>query len=120
MGFFSWKCAVSGESVANIYSGMDISQSDCVLITPNKVYFEPSYEGYGEFGGVDVYDLLGDGDRNKGIDDYFNGNPKHDIKVVLSKHYEKDKHTYDSLKASETCEYQGYFYPQLFEEDWSL
>jgi hypothetical protein len=38
-----------------------------------KYWYEPSYEGYGEFGGMDYYELLdkmngGTGDRDRGID----------------------------------------------------
>jgi hypothetical protein len=110
MGFFSWNCAVSRKSIANRYSGRPANESDCYLVTPNKTYHEPSYEGYGDFGGVDVYELLGDGDREKGIDDYYEGTPKFQIKIVSAKYYSGQK--YDELKASTNCEYQGYFYPE--------
>ena len=109
MGFFSWNCAVSGKSVANRYSGRPASETNCYLVTPDKRYHEPSYEGYGAFGGIDVYELLGDGDRDKGIDESFNGTPKFDIKIVLAKYYNGQK--YDDLKPSTDCKYQGYFYP---------
>lgn len=108
MGLFSWKCAVSGESVASIYAGQSKEQSECYLVTPEGTFFEPGYEGYGEFGGHDVYALLGDGDRDKGIDDYFNGKPKFDVKVVLASHYLGQR--YDELRESEQCERQGFFY----------
>ena len=40
------------ESLANIYAGMDPSQSECCLITPTEVLYEPSYGGYGKFAGI--------------------------------------------------------------------
>jgi hypothetical protein len=108
MGFFSWKCAVSGESVANMYAGQPKYRSECYLITPGKTYHEPSYKGYGVFEGADVYGLLGEGDRDKGIDDYFGGMARFDVKVVLAKYYKGQ--SYDELSASEDCDRQGFFY----------
>lgn len=110
MGFFSWKCAVSGESISNVYSGRDEEKSKCYLITPDKTYYEDAYEGYGIFGGVDVYELLGDGDRLKGIEDRFTDGktPKFKIKLVLKEHF--DNQSYEDLPESEDCEQQGFFY----------
>jgi hypothetical protein len=108
MGFFSWKCAVSGENIANVHSGQSKYQSECYLITPEQTYYEPAYDGYGVFGGQDVYALLGDGDRDRGINECLSGNGKFDIKIVLGKHY--DSQNYNDLNESEDCEYQGFFY----------
>jgi hypothetical protein len=108
MGFFSWKCAKSGESIANQYSNKPLSQRQCYLVTPNQTIYEEDYEGYGEFGGKDVYGLMADGDRDKGIDLFFSGEAPFKIKIVLAKHYNGE--TYNDLKESEDCEYQGYFY----------
>ncbi len=113
MGFFSWKCAVSSESVANRYSGKPKEQTECYLITPNNVYYEDNYEGYGEFGGVDVYELLGDGNRNLGIDREYRqaedgSTLPFEIKIVLAKHYNGQK--YEDLEKSDICDCQGYFY----------
>lgn len=108
MGFYSWKCSISGESVASITSGRPIEQSRCYLVTPEETIYEPRYEGLCEFGGQDVFELLGDGNREKGIDDYCEGEPKFEIKVVLKKHF--NNQTYAELAASEICEYQGHFF----------
>ena len=116
MGFFSWKCAKSKESIASCYSGKPAEQSECFLITPEKTYYEPSYEGYGDFGGRDIYEILGDGDRIRGIDLYLDGKASFDIKIVLAKKYNNEK--YEDLPASEDCEYQGFFYPEDGEDDW--
>jgi hypothetical protein len=105
MGFFSWRCAKSGLSIASSYACLPDEYSDCYLVTPTNVYHESSYSGYGVFGGVDVYELLGDGDRDKGI---FREDKPFDIKIVLAKYYNGEK--YDELPPSDDCEYQGYFY----------
>ncbi|MCM3093834.1 MULTISPECIES: hypothetical protein [unclassified Cytobacillus] len=55
-----------------------------------------------------MYELLGEGDRDKGIDDYFNGKPVFNVKVVLAEHYTGQ--AYGELQESEQCEYQGFFY----------
>lgn len=107
MGMFSWKCCVSGESLANIDSSRP-NKSSCYLVTPDKTYYESAYEGYGEFDGVDIYELLGDGDRNKGIKDDCEGKRKFEIKIVLEEHY--NGQNYDVLKSSEDCPYQGFFF----------
>lgn len=109
MGFFSWNCAVSGESVANICSSKPPEQCSCYLVTPFKTYFEPAYEGYGVFGGADVFELLGLGDRIKGVHDNHTGKGIFKIKVVLAKYF--NGQSYDELPESEDCKYQGYFYP---------
>lgn len=51
MGFFSWTCAVSGESIASIYATQPKEQSECYLVTPTQTFYEKAYEGYGEFQG---------------------------------------------------------------------
>ncbi|MCM3273779.1 hypothetical protein [Paenibacillus elgii] len=66
-------------------------------------------------GGKDVYELLGNGDRNKGISEHFSGKGKFDIKIVLKENY--CGQTYEELPQSEDCEYQGYFYDCEDEEE---
>jgi hypothetical protein len=107
MGLFSWKCAVSRKKVASVYRGRESEQSKCYLVTPSKTFYEPGYEGYGMFGGADVFELVGEGDRDKGIDDYFSGKPAFDIKVVLASQYKGQR--YDELQPSEDCERQGFY-----------
>ena len=109
MGFFSWKCAECNESVSNKHS-IRIDDSDCMLVTPNETYHDPEYDGYGVFGKVDVYEMLGDGDRNKGIETSFHGDKESlpfKIKIVHSRCHHK---TYDELDESERCSEQGFFY----------
>ncbi len=117
MGFFSWKCAKSGNSIIHRYAGRPDDESDCYLITPYEVIHETSYGGYGYFNGKDIYYLLGceilgerakafsvDQVRSVGIEHKC---PHFRIKVVMAKYYEGE--TYDDLPESEDCPYQGHF-----------
>ncbi|OAB45988.1 hypothetical protein [Paenibacillus glacialis] len=108
MGMFSWKCAVSKLSIANVHSGQSPKRSQCYLITPTQSIYEDAYDGYGVFGGKDVYELLGDGDRDKGIKNDLSGKGKFEIKIVLKQFYKGQ--TYDQLLESESCPDQGFFY----------
>ena len=57
MGMFSWLTNDTGESVTNRYTDEGALP---VYLHDNEgnVWHEPDYEGYGEFGGVDYYELL--------------------------------------------------------------
>lgn len=116
MGQFSWKCAVSGEALVEKWSDvLEESEHSAYLVTPDATYFEECYEGYGVFGGKDVYELLGNGDRNEGIDLYYEGEAPFEIKIVLADHYTGQ--TYDELPASETDPDQGWKSSRLAEFD---
>lgn len=110
MGFFSWKTADTNESIMNIHSG---ESKPVYLIQPNgePVVCEPSYNGYGVFGGVDAYEWLaqknGKGKcREKGIDLAFN--TPHEIKVPLKFSFNANA-DYDTMPASKNCPQQGFF-----------
>ncbi len=109
MGFFSWNCAECGESISNIYSSRP-DDSACALITPDKNYHDPAYDGYGRFAGVDVYELLGDGDREKAINAKPSALP-FKVKLVHADCYDPCK-TYSDYKESETDPTQGFFYDE--------
>lgn len=119
MGFFSWKTSDTDRSIANNYSGHPTF--DVYMITPEgQVFTEKDYEGYGEFGGKDYYQLLaelnGVKDRAAGADLVFNENPTGDdtpgvIYPKLVEYLEKDVVSqYNSPPNPRSCEYQGYFY----------
>jgi hypothetical protein len=71
MGMFSWLTNDTGESVTNRYAEEGALP---VYLYDNEgnVWHEPDYDGYGEFGGMDYYELLakmnGLKTRDEGID----------------------------------------------------
>ena len=110
MGFFSWQCAECNESVSNKHSERP-QDSACVLVTPDKNYHDPAYDGYGRFDGVDVYELLGDGDRSKGLDIFYDENRDDPFKIkVLHKRCHSPDKSYDDYSESENDPTQGFFY----------
>ena len=128
MGFFSWNTCDTGESIANKYSTRPTFEVH--MITPDgRVFTEPDYEGYGEFGGKDFYDLLCElnglpEDRGAGIDLVFRNNPNGDNTpgVIYPKfvHELEDDVVaqYNSLPNPESCEAQGFFYGEEEDDDW--
>jgi hypothetical protein len=110
MGFFSWNCAECNESISNKHSERP-QDSACVLITPNKTYHDNAYDGYGRFDGADVYELLGDGDRSKGLDIFYDESQDSPfkIKVVHERCFSAEKQ-YEDYKESENDPTQGFFY----------
>lgn len=108
MFFFSWECAKCNNSIYNIHSDKK-GLSSCYLVTPDGFFFEPQYDGYGVFNGVDVYELLGEGSRDLGVDRYLDS-PQFlpfDIKVVHEKWFNNEN--YNALPISTPCDNQGFF-----------
>lgn len=125
MGFFSWLTSDTGKSIAN--SASSRRTFPCYVICPDdSLIKETDYEGYGIFGGHDIYALLAkwnapdecigneEVDRSIGIDIQYNRCKKlqFPIKIV-----EFDKYGYNDVDASLECPDQGYFYGEDFEED---
>ena len=109
MGFFSWITQDTGQSISNNYS---IRPTFSVTMTDDKGnrWREENYGGYGVFGGKDFYELLdemngGYGDRNRGINLSFSGQPYKSPSLSRCGDY------YDG-KAPESCPNQGYFYDE--------
>lgn len=108
MGFFSWKTQDSERSIANAYS---IRKTFKVYMHDNQgnVYAESEYDGYGEFGGLDFYELMARMNGLKGRSEA--------IDVDCSG---KEGYIYPNLTETadwqwrnekpQHCEYQGYFY----------
>jgi len=127
MGFFSWKTCDTDESIANNCSTRPTFEVH--MIAPDgRVFTEPNYEGYGEFGGKDFYDLLCElnglpEDRDAGIDLVFKNNPNGDNTpgVIYPKFVQELEDDvvaqYNSLPNPESCEAQGFFYYDDIEED---
>jgi len=64
MGFFSWKTNDTDKSIANVHSGMEAFEVTMQDDKGNK-WIEPEYDGYGNFGGKDYYQLLAEMNRPK-------------------------------------------------------
>jgi hypothetical protein len=107
MGLFSWKTQDTDESIP---ASGSTRESFTVYMSDGKTTWkEDNYEGYGEFGGKDYYELLdemngGSGDRGAGIDLAFN-EKRDDVKFPS---LTRNGHFYN--EEPQQCEYQGWFY----------
>lgn len=107
MGFFSWKTQDTNRSISNIFSSR---KTFSVTMTDNKgnKWTEDNYEGYGEFGGKDFYELLaemnGKTTRDEGIVIWFGDKP------FVSPNLTEDKDWEWKDKTPKECRYQGFFY----------
>ncbi len=115
MGFFSWKTQDTDVSIANHYSTRDTFRVQ-MLDDKGNVWTEDHYDGYGEFGGKDYYELLaemngGPSDRMWGIDLAFKDSPNGDNPRVKFPNLVElaDGWQYDP-NGPENCEFQGFFY----------
>ena len=108
MGFFSFKTQDTNKSICNTYSG---KRTFIVYMMDDKgnVWKEDDYEGYGEFGGKDFYELLAEMNglttRDEGIELTSSGNPYKSPNLVKY----KTKWEYKN-EEPESCEFQGFFY----------
>ena len=70
MGFFSWLTSDTKRSIPNVHSSRE-PFTVYMLAPDGRIWKEEAYEGYGEFGGKDYYELLaelnGQEGRNAGI-----------------------------------------------------
>jgi len=127
MGFFSWKTCDTDRSIAN--NSSDRETFEVHMITPDgRAFTEKDYDGYGEFGGKDFYELLGElnglgPDRSAAIDLCFRNNTGgDDTPGVIYPKFVEDladdvARQYESLPNPESCEDQGFFYNDEEEED---
>lgn len=115
MGFFSWMTQDTNESIPSTYSSR---RPFTVYMTDDKgnKWREDNYEGYGNFGEKDYYELLsemngGPSDRRSGInmafaDGYGNGyNPN-----VKHPNLTEDPDWKWVNEIPKSCPDQGYFY----------
>ena len=102
MGFFSWNCSHCAESIMNKYTQYN---DGIVLVTPNKIYIDKKYDGYGN--------ILDKGQIQELITDL-------DIKIkvlhiscyiqLTEKHgFKNPEELYYILLESESAINQGYF-----------
>jgi hypothetical protein len=99
------------------------------MITPDgRTFTERNYEGYGEFGGKDFYELLAElnglgSDRSAGIDLSFKDNSSGDDTpgVIYPKLVEElswdVEGQYANLPNPTSCGDQGFFYSDEDEDD---
>ena len=127
MGFFSWKTMDTDKSIANSYSNRDVFRVE-MMDNKGNVWTEDNYDGYGVFGGKDHYELLAEMNgvtsdlkgeeytdymRSEGISIAFkeNGSGDHTKDVLYPNLVEMAKGwRYDPM-GPESCEYQGFFFP---------
>jgi hypothetical protein len=98
------------------------------LIYPdNTRVIEDNYEGYGVFGGVDIYEavakLNGGSTREEGVSMVFKDNSSGEFVraaakgLKLPKLAEDLEADYDTIPYPTNCEYQGYFYADEFSDE---
>jgi len=112
MGFFSWNTQDTDRSIANHYSNR---KPFTVYMHDDKgnVWKEDNYDGYGEFGGKDFYELVSE--MNGGISDRQAG-----IDMAFIDHQRNPNIKYPNLTETpdwewideepEHCNAQGFFY----------
>lgn len=112
MGFFSWKTQDTNRSICNRYSNRKTFTVYMVNPITGKSYKEDNYEGYGEFGGKDYYELVaelnGRKTRSEGIDLAFSQTRETYIYPILVEN-KKEWRKYIGQDPI-NCNSQGYFY----------
>ena len=143
MGFFSWKTSDTGRSISNRYSDRGVFTVH-MITRDGLVWSESNYDGYGVFGGKDLYELLAELNpgyrktREAGIDITFKNNPSGDYNGLFEMpklvedliidyndyddgqeelYKERFAKWFDSLPYPETCGSQGFFYDSGEEDD---
>lgn len=109
MGYFSWNTQDTNRSIPALDSARPTFS---VTMTDNKGnrWIEDSYQGYGDFGGKDYYELLAEmngkgSDREIGIELSFSSG-----EGVLHPNLTEDPNWVWVDERPEECEYQGFFY----------
>jgi hypothetical protein len=126
MGFFSWKTQDTDRSIANAYS-VENTFTVCMVDDKGNIWKERNYEGYGEFGGKDYYELLAEMNgvtmdkslknytelmRSKGINMAFKDNSSGEYaKDIKYPNLVENPQNWEYEESSpKICECQGYFY----------
>jgi hypothetical protein len=111
MGFHSFKTNDTGTSVSNVYASQGSLE---VYLKDNQgnVWHEPHYQGYGDFGGKDFYELLAEmnglgSDRSKGIAMVYDPGRRDQI---IWPNIDEDRSIDWRNEEPKQCEFQGYFY----------
>jgi hypothetical protein len=108
MGFFSFKTQDTDRSIANQFSSRE---TFTVYMHDDKgnVYREDNYEGYGEFGGVDYYELVARMNGLSGRDEAVTASCGNQPGLLHPNLTESADWTWRN-EEPENCEFQGYFY----------
>lgn len=115
MGFFSFITQNTDESIANVHSS---EMTIPVYLIDNKGnrYFESEYQGYGEFGGKDIFELIaemnGKKTRDEGIKIYYN-EETYNTPLLLELTQYMEEEIIELREANtkiQRCENQGFFY----------
>ena len=126
MGFFSWKTQDTDRSISNAYS-KENTFTVFMIDDKGNIWKEDNYEGYGEFGGKDYYELLAEMNgvvtdksmkdytrlmRSKGIHiAYRDSNSGEGVKGIKFPNLVESPENWEYRDTSpKHCEYQGYFY----------
>jgi hypothetical protein len=113
MGFFSFKTQDTDKSIANVHSGYPTFLV-CMHDNKGNIWTESAYDGYGEFGNKDFYELLAEMNglttREQGIELAYSG------KEYLSPNLTESIDWQWSNAIPENCEFQGFFYGDDLEE----
>lgn len=118
MGMFSWLTQDSDRSISNKHSDRG---TFVVYLLDNKgnSWKEDNYEGYGVFGGKDYYDLLaemnGRSGREEGINLEF-GTFAEKEEMLFPNIVEEIEEWQWINEQPESCEYQGFFYGDDYED----
>lgn len=117
MGFFSWHTQDTNKSIANRYQKKRGVFTVFMLDDKGNSWVEDNYEGYGEFGGKDFYELLAEmngleSDRSEGVRLAFSGKPYKSPNLV------ERKTGWEYIENEpKSCEAQGFFYDGYYEEE---
>ncbi len=126
MGQFSWK---TGDTKRSIHSN---GSCECgfpvaMILPDNSRYLERAYEGYGVFGGKDIYELIaelnGRKGRDEGLDIDFSGFFNGGFKLAAKKGFKIPKLAeniyakYDEVDYPTNCPDQGWVCDMEDEED---
>ena len=110
MGFFSWKTQDTRKSICNKYQGSKPTFTVYMTDNQGNRWREDNYDGYGEFGGKDFFELMAEmnglKDRLEAISLVHANPPVDHIQPNLT---ERANHRWRDIK-QKGCDSQGFFY----------
>ena len=121
MGFFSWMTSDTNKSIANIHSSRPTFTVH-MITGDGRVFTEENYDGYGIFGGKDLYVLAAEMNGFKGNTDdetrsnffdkiWLRGVQEGDVKLTYRidfKHYEEPIPSQMGKTANQLVQYDGW------------